>query len=87
MNPKKDVTMSREMLTSVASPEEFKLARKSIDESVARMFPNHVYESEYVLEQGKLTIISFVYKYSRVRDFKNRIKSLVSQIWQTRTAS
>jgi len=67
--------MTREMLAAKITEADIEEARKSIDESMARMYPAFVYAGEDWNRGGKIAQLVRTYRYSRMADLRYRLIS------------
>jgi hypothetical protein len=87
MKTKVDVSMSREMVSSVATQREFDLARASVKQSMQRLFPDHRYYGETIYPQGTLTIITFHFRYSWLAKYRDRWNAWIERWTHTGATS
>lgn len=85
--PKSEVSMSREMLSTVASEYEFDLARDSVKESMKRLYPHHRYRFESIHSIGKLTVVTFHFGVSGWALYKHRLQARWKQFLSGRRSA
>lgn len=80
MTIKKPVSMDREMVAANASIADIDSARNSVKESMARLFPTHVYSNEDISYKGKLLVVTFHYEYSWLAAWRHRSGLFLSNL-------